>query len=1526
MEILSKQNHKSFSNFSGGGIFNSKIPLIFLCMLMLAIPAFAEHTATVTIDPDMTNCDSLGNTFTVNVANDVGSTDEILQVEIYKALAGISDFDCGLAPAGWTLFSYEDRCIYVTGLSNPAKISPTENLDFTFDAVMSSDACASEFIAVTIDDAYPTGDRDTVNLPVSIDCTAPIITKEVGTPKILIDVAGCNEGPFQGLNNEACGWWITQNTTISTSATENEECDLGLDYCEVTYTVDGGEEQTAIYETFEPETFDWSDEFGFDEDSVHVISIECTDVVGNKTVVTETDRVDTTPPETTKTYGLPSFPANINDPAPYPHWITTSTPITLDRVDGGEICAIDNGETRYYDIVLENNEACENEELCQPDDCWHGWITPKEGEEQADCIPCEWQEYTGPFTKQEESCHLLVFQSRDALGNVEEPKYQCVYVEDQAPTGDIIVGDPNLVCEKGTDCDWWVRDHVTEVTMTCTDGEPHPVNNNEVCYQISYDVSPFDLTAAYCNGYMEKGYCCEDADKTIIFEEDSRHGLNYFCRDALGNTSDEYIYFFRVDSQPPIIVKTMTGPQVGDCPPGEGDECWIMDWEGKEGTTISINAVDDPTYDCAVDQVTCDWHYLLDGEPMRGGYELEAPFDIKFYDETQHELYVECCDALGNCAEDIETFYVDSSGPTVEKTISEPKKVIKTEGGTVEWIDTVTEITITSNDLPDAPCAVGNETIYYVITPQDDEVCWNPDELCREGQYMEGAFQEYTGPISDIDESCHRIEFFAVDELGNIGEHEVNCFFVDKTAPEVYKDNGNALPDSGDQDFMTQENPDGDFHWITQYMPITMWCEDQQPHPSGDEELCFKVSYDYPDWGYITEDYCEGELNAEGYCCVSAIEQEPLEFYFQEDSKHNLEYYCQDAVEKKSAVHVQYYKVDTEGPEIIKTLNEPYYGQCPPRPQSEDICYVDTATTIDVEAVDGGDICAVDDVYCHWTYRVIPDCLTNPTVEITQITPVWREDFPITFPEESCHSLVVECWDALGNTATDVEMFIVDKTPPVITKDYSGPFFTEDGKEWINSLTDIYAGAYDPEPHPSGVQEVKYRVSLVADEFCANQDICQEAEGTGDWTVLDEYNNPFNINEESCHLIEIEAKDNVDKTALHKQCVFVENTPPTPVKTVGEPKDLWTPGLNGDPVSFFYPEANEHCWDQTEDSIDCWEVTTLTPISMDCIDGEPHPVDHETVCFNVELDGDDWTQEYCSEYQGILTPSELHEKDFCCLEYELNQFMFKEDSEHELEYYCVDALGNTNEADLDIEKFKVDGTKFDIPLFKKWNLISVPFVLLNDSPEEVFKDTNGVDSVWAYDPSNEICADEWCVFTPDGIANDNLGDITPGWGYWVFEKLDEEWLTLGGSLFSPQTTPPSRNLVPGWNLIGYYGSSWELYEWGDFDFVCGDAFNFPDRYIYGDKVYCSLNSLVDTQEGYPKWSSLWSYINCGNHNAQWLGLNACADDSPQACMDRMYAGRGYWVEMDVLDSYAPATTCIWNSDFECRWTGGGIMP
>ncbi len=1480
---MSRQEHKHlFSKTTswGEGILPyARLPLLFLIMFSLAVSAFAAHDTVVTVSPDYARCGDLPLEYTINVYNKDTSADSVREVRIYDDVdgdgqrdPGIVDFQCGPAPTGWTLddrLALYNYCHYETGVAGGYMIDPDEDLDFSFSAQLddsSLEECGNEFKIASIDDKIPIGEVVFKFPKILVDCSDPVVTKAVGTPKVLISAPGCDEGPFQGEGETACDWWIRHGTEIETEATEYDECDLGLDYCEITYTVDGGAPITQVHADFEPETYDWDYDWDFDEDSVHVIEIKCTDVVGNKTVVTESDKVDDTPPVTTK---VVSEPKKIDSGV---EWIDSVTEISLSAEDKGETCHI-GVENTFYNIIQAEDSYCW--EQCAG---WQPGIPNREGE--------GWTQYTGPISDIAESCHVMEYYSVDKIGNIEDVKVNCFFVDKTAPEQIKTIGEPNVPC-RDLECeefDYWVRDQSTlpgtEITLDCDDSwsgkAPHPSGDEEVCYKVSYDIpAPMtDITAKYCpealetvtdSGY-EGDWCCIPAPEVIVFAEDSLHNLEYFCMDAVNKKSPIDLEYFRVDSQPPIIDKTMSGPQIGGCPPGEGEDCWIKDWEQAEGTTIHIEATDDDTYGCAVDDITCEWSYKLDGEPMQGEGCLGPSFDIKFYDETQHELLVKCCDKLGNCAEDVETFYVDSSGPTVEKEFIGPKKI----DGSVEWIDSVTTIELTATDQPDAPCAVGEDKIYYVITPMEDDACWMPEKYCYSGEYMPGAFTEYAGPIGGIEESCHRIEFYAVDKLGNIGPMGKNCFFVDKTAPTITKDNGDAIPDTGEPAFMTEDNPGGDFNWISKNMPITFTCEDQGDHPSGDEELCYKVSYDYVevepgayDWGYITGEYCSTELTAEGYCCMTGTAQEPFEFYFQEDSMHNLEYYCRDAVEKSSGVHVQYYKVDTEGPEITKTLNEPYYGECPPEDEG-DVCYVDSATTIDVETEDGGEICAVGGVECRWQ---LLDVSGYPVVD-------WTTDMPISFPEECQHTLVIECEDALGNVETDTETFFVDKTPPGIWKEYGSPYFAgsvDDWEaEWINKNTLISAGVTDDGPHQSGIAAVEYRATIVDEEYCRNRDedemVCEDAEGSGVWTEVeaedwDEFE--FSITEESCHLIEIYAEDNVEKNRTHKQCVFVDSTAPTPEKTVGEPKTPW----DGKDSQFY--ELDDFC------SIagNCWAVTLLTPIALECIDPQPHPVDNETVCFYVERNADNETAEYCEFYGGSI-----NDEGFCCMEKTTPEFYFLEECEHNLQYYCVDALGNMGP--IDDEKFKVAGTTFEIQLNKKWNLVSVPYVLLNDDIEEVLSGvSDNLDSVWQYD----AVADQWYVYRPDDPLGSNLSTIEPGWGYWIAMD-DADLLTIGGSLFSPVTTPPERALKHGWNLIGYYGAEGQ----GGYYGPVGS----------GKMARCALFSLGEsfTDKG---WTALLTYWEPDNPG-QWKEYSYYQSLDP---------GAGYWLFASEDSIYSYVTIC-----------------
>jgi len=280
--------------------------------------------------------------------------------------------------------------------------------------------------------------------------------------------------------------------------------------------------------------------------------------------------------------------------------------------------------------------------------------------------------------------------------------------------------------------------------------------------------------------------------------------------------------------------------------------------------------------------------------------------------------------------------------------------------------------------------------------------------------------------------------------------------------------------------------------------------------------------------------------------------------------------------------------------------------------------------------------------------------------------------------------------------------------------------------------------------------------------------------------------------------------------------------PSKPIKTIGEPKSVCG--------------ENELC---------DWKVTVLTPITLYC--------ENSDVKWRYALNGE-W-----HEWQVNSSPITIY---------------FPEECNHTLEAYCTNVCG---ESQHDIEKFKVEGTSFNITLNKKWNLISVPFVLINDKPEEVFKDVKeDIISVWTYDNGT------WYLWTPNN-GPDNLNSITPGWGYWVLTNKNTS-LLIGGSLFSPATTPPDKKIVHGWNLIGYWGTEGQTGCYGPFG--------------TGKPAYCELFSLGESfwDKGF---SSLVTYWEPYNPN-QWVYLNRYSNMDP---------GAGYWLFATEDGIYAFSTAC-----------------
>ena len=103
------------------------------------------------------------------------------------------------------------------------------------------------------------------------------------------------------------------------------------------------------------------------------------------------------------------------------------------------------------------------------------------------------------------------------------------------------------------------------------------------------------------------------------------------------------------------------------------------------------------------------------------------------------------------------------------------------------------------------------------------------------------------------------------------------------------------------------------------------------------------------------------------------------------------------------------------------------------------------------------------------------------------------------------------------------------------------------------------------------------------------------------------------------------------------------------------------------------------------------------------------------------------------------------------------------------------------------------------------NLISLPVQPSSSAIASVLGTAaSSISSVWSYDPSNPLAnSSGWLVYYPAHPELSNLTTMSTGYGYWVTTSADTA-LSGTGSLFTSTTTPPSRSVQSGWNLLGYY--------------------------------------------------------------------------------------------------------------------------
>ena len=1220
----------------------------------------------------------------------------------------------------------------------------------------------------------------------------------------------------------------------------------------------------------------------FNEDSTHVLDVACSDMLGNQFHDTEIFLVDSTPPVTTKTYGQPIFTCSdwcvaecAEYYAYYPGVNEQQTCVSLCEA-GLPIQAGDNGGPIYepsmcggadigghiYPVWITSQtpvslDATDNK-VGVGATYWRNTLLNSD-------LPCQsvtacelaqgsgdWNSYSTPFFKPETSCHLIEYQSIDLLGNNETVKKQCVFVDNEAPVTNKTIGQPKVVKEE---------------VCQLPNG---PLSSNSITTQAVGDFVAAVNFSVKCSSGVGVG---------IAFDGQN---LWYSCAFVTGTD------LYRADPATGVVSASY------DIVPGEGlgalaydagrNAIWAgYDNSGKKILLVHLNSSKD---------VTSTTEEFV--APV-GGITLD---DGLAYDASDDTLYI-------SPDVDATVYHVYVNGSLITSFPKAPGSACGASGLAIGG-DLLYEGFNGCNQVRVVNKSATSIVVFNFSTAQSSDPAFRDEDLeCdtitfnASGKHVMWSVEAYDSSTESRRAFAFEIPFGSCGIGGQTAEPPV-CGNGVLQLPEQC-DDGNLLDGDGCSAICKIEaSCVQNDTYITSQTPITFGCEDSQPHPVDHASLHWRSRF-------ATD--CS-QLNASTWGNWSWSPDNETTIHLPEDSCHELEYFCKDALGNEETHQFEIDIVDTQAPVITKAIEGPYTGICPPdnelvTPATPSSCIIDGVTNITVSVTDP-EPHPVGNVTCRWGYTV-------DGVQFIIGGQGLGSEFKVHFPEESNHVLTIQCRDGLGNKVTDIETFQVDKTPPVTTKSFSGPQYPNDGDapgvtHWITSSTNVLLDAVDTYgPHVSGVNRTYYRVTLLnSSEPCDYSPVgilpettttsCDLAVGSGSWQL---YTGAFNVPEDSCHLIEFYSVDNVEKTEAEKrQCVFVDNQGPVANKTVGEIKSIINHTLNTDDYVFnFYPQVNGLCFNATNgNAIDCWKVTTMTPITLDCVDPQPHPVDKSKIFFKVDLDGSDVTQQYCGDVSG--GQFNYSGDGYCKVgSYDAPAiFKFGEESEHNLKYYCQDKLGNVGT--VDDEKFKVEGSQFNITINKKWNLISVPFVLFNDSMDKAFENAIGVKSVWTYDPTHIACSTDWCVYTPDGNpGNDNLKKMVPGDGYWVL-AYNSTTLLIGGSLFSSVMSPPSKGIVAGWNLIGYYGNL-DGVPTGNPIFV----YDGPDG--DGASAVCELGTLVDTTIGYPKWASLWTY---------WEPYNTDGDPSttlwiPLGFFDNMDPGAGYWMEIDVAESYSPSTTC-----------------
>ncbi len=854
---------------------------------------------------------------------------------------------------------------------------------------------------------------------------------------------------------------------------------------------------------------------------------------------------------------------------------------------------------------------------------------------------------------------------------------------------------------------------------------------------------------------------------------------------------------------------------------------------GDEGTGDALN-VTDGIYDSLVEQVMKNKVGVSDGSI---------------------DIYVRGQDALGNWGQCEQVTFASDCLPVDYPTCAIGNTNPNAEyapGINVNGQCNAEELLICGNDPEITANICDSESLIQLAEYFIDDMPltnWQGINMSAiDGSFYDEACEDVsaTVDISELIQGTHYIQLHGKDTQENWGKlpnSPTVSFIKDTDAPNTTKTISFADNISKECDFQEangNELTDG-CYYVKPGTNITLSAIDPD---TIDHEIAGSPVVHYNI--YYSEDCTIAEPEWTLQSSGEGNPNEDVSLTLEEDSCHLIEYWATDLCVNEEEHHYELDIVDSKAPVSEKTLGYPKV-ECSQDVKDlvgeEDCWYVNTSSQVELSCEDSQPH-PIDDVSIY--YRIGWKETFEDDYDWSDYS-VYEGSF--SYEEDSIHKLEWSCVDALGNVEnTHTEIDIVDSQAPVFNKELIGAKVPAECNEeynfgcyYINQNTLVNVTAVDPEPHPSNDVEV----------WCEWRVVSENAGAIRKPFLVTE---PFNFEGDSEHHLHCWANDSLGNTADLWELDYVDSQPPITTKTIEGPK------------------YTENCIEEGS----CW-ITQESNVTLSCEDQQPHPVNDITLYYRTTLDGEvleDWT----SSKEDVL-------------------INFNEDSNHSIEWYCVDALGNAEELQTENDTVDTQGPSIfkwvndttvqpgdevqicaNITDYKQTGDLGVGvndstiwgILTLGNDPYDVPltpAEGNTYCGTWVAPPINEKCHDYKCLWDLHVNASDLLGNYNIENGVQIIVDKAKPKVkfvlnpTSGqyyrdGKQFSVYA--PAIDFGGDWNIKNYdqcrasgvlecrwYAVDYpfedinqtEIKNYWDYKWALGDVFDNPDVVYLGSTPY-----------------------------------------------------------------------------------------